>query len=345
MRKQSTGNKHGDEIVSKAISHLNRLIILVAIVAVPAVALGQLQNRDSENVRRAFRQSIAEARKSTVRVLCDGKSKVLGAVVDAKGLVVTKASELQGQITCRTYNDEVYEAEIIGTDRDEDLALLKLKMGKKQLPAVKWLPSGSPPVGSFLATTGLDELPLAIGVLSVGPRRIQHQRGFLGVGLDEADAGPVINEVIPQSAAASAGLKLHDVIMQVNGTQVQKPMAMIRLISRLRPGDEVKLKVKRAEEELDFRIRLGTPEMNGDRADRFSRMNALGGKLSTRRAGFPVALQHDTVLAPDQCGGPLVDLDGNVVGINIARAGRVNSYAVPADVVQKLVTSMAKVAK
>lgn len=328
--------------MSRAISSLNRFIILVAIVTLPTVALGQLQNRDSESVRRAFRASTAEARKSTVRVLCDGKTKALGAVVDAKGLVVTKASELRGEITCRTFNDEVYEAEIVDTDRDNDLALLKLKIDKKELSPVKWLPSGSPPVGSFLATTGLDELPLAIGVLSVGPRRIAHQRGFLGVGLDEADAGPVINEVIPQSAAASAGLKLHDVITQVNGTQVQKAMAMIRLISRLRPGDEVKLKVKRAEEELNFRIRLGTPEMNGERTDRFSRMNALGGKLSTRRAGFPVALQHDTVLAPDQCGGPIVDLDGNVVGINIARAGRVNSYAVPADVVRKLVDKMAQ---
>jgi len=68
----------------------------------------------------------------------------------------------------------------------------------------------------------------------------------------------------------------------------------------------------------------------------------LGGQLSTRRAGFPIVLQHDTVLAPDQCGGPIVDLDGNVVGINIARAGRVNSYAVPAEVVQKLIAKMAK---
>ena len=33
------------------------------------------------------------------------------------------------------------------------------------------------------------------------------------------------------------------------------------------------------------------------------------------------------------CGGPLVDLDGAAVGLNIARAGRTESYALPADVV------------
>ena len=33
---------------------------------------------------------------------------------------------------------------------------------------------------------------------------------------------------------------------------------------------------------------------------------------------------------PNECGGPLVSLDGKVVGINIARGGRVDSYAMPA---------------
>ena len=57
--------------------------------------------------------------------------------------------------------------------------------------------------------------------------------------------------------------------------------------------------------------------------------NSLGGKLSVRRFGFPLAFQHDTVLRPSDCGGPVVDLDGRVVGFNIARAGRTESYALP----------------
>ena len=32
---------------------------------------------------------------------------------------------------------------------------------------------------------------------------------------------------------------------------------------------------------------------------------------------------------PADCGGPLVNLDGKVVGMNIARAGRTESYAIP----------------
>ena len=53
-----------------------------------------------------------------------------------------------------------------------------------------------------------------------------------------------------------------------------------------------------------------------------------------------MAFQHDTTLRPDQCGGPLVGLDGKVMGINIARAGRVVSYAIPADIVATLLADL-----
>jgi serine protease Do len=69
--------------------------------------------------------------------------------------------------------------------------------------------------------------------------------------------------------------------------------------------------------------------------------NNLGGELTRRRFGFPSALQHDTVLSPAECGGPIVDLEGRVVGFNIARAGRTESYALPvAEVNQRLVDLM-----
>ena len=70
--------------------------------------------------------------------------------------------------------------------------------------------------------------------------------------------------------------------------------------------------------------------------------NNLGGKLSVRRFGFPLAFQHDTVLRPADCGGPVVDLDGHVVGFNIARAGRTESYALPADAVQGVLKELMK---
>ena len=62
---------------------------------------------------------------------------------------------------------------------------------------------------------------------------------------------------------------------------------------------------------------------------------ALPSQRATERAivGFDQVMQHDTVLDPDECGGPLMDAQGNVGGINIARAGRVVSYALRASLI------------
>ena len=68
--------------------------------------------------------------------------------------------------------------------------------------------------------------------------------------------------------------------------------------------------------------------------------NALGSELSKRRSGFPTVLQHDTVVRPADCGGPLLDLDGRALGVNISRAGRTESYAIPSEVVASLVREL-----
>ena len=56
-----------------------------------------------------------------------------------------------------------------------------------------------------------------------------------------------------------------------------------------------------------------------------------GGPFSDRRWGFSKVIPHDLGIAPTECGGPLVDLDGHCVGVNIARALRVASYALPGE--------------
>jgi serine protease Do len=45
-------------------------------------------------------------------------------------------------------------------------------------------------------------------------------------------------------------------------------------------------------------------------------------------------------LQPWLCGGPLVNLDGKAVGLNIARAGRVTTYALPAKLVKKILKNL-----
>ncbi|MEM8734328.1 MAG: hypothetical protein AAGG44_08910, partial [Planctomycetota bacterium] len=64
------------------------------------------------------------------------------------------------------------------------------------------------------------------------------------------------------------------------------------------------------------------------------------GPISDVRTGFETILQHDSVLKPEHCGGPLIDLQGRAVGLNIARAGATETLALPASEVQRLVAML-----
>jgi S1-C subfamily serine protease len=68
--------------------------------------------------------------------------------------------------------------------------------------------------------------------------------------------------------------------------------------------------------------------------------NRMSGDVSLRSEGFEQAIEHDTVLEPWQCGGPLVNLDGKAIGLNIARASRFATYALPASLAQEILAKL-----
>ena len=294
--------------------------------------------RDHETVKVAFRDVVNEPHKATVRVLCNDKVACLGCVVDADGYVLTKASELQGKLTVKLSDNRLFDAQLIGVHRGSDLAMLKID--QHGLSPITWRDANDvPTVGSILATAGVETLPVAIGVVSVQPRHIAAPSGVLGVMLEDVEGFAKVQEVMAGSGAEKAGIKSGDFITQVNGGEVANREKLVETVRQFQPGDKVTLKVKRGEEQLDITATL-MARPTGPENDRKDFQNMLGGPLSERRAGFELALQHDTVLSPQECGGPIVDLDGRAVGINIARAGRVNSYALPTSIILPLVNDL-----
>jgi serine protease Do len=192
-------------------------------------------------------------------------------------------------------------------------------------------------VGDWVASAGVGELPTAIGVVSVGPRKVMAPRGMLGIVLEQADIGPKIIQIMPDSGAAKAGLKVNDIVLTINGKVVKSREELIELVgTKYKDGDTLTVEVKRGEGKVSVQAKLGRPPQDG----RANMQNTIGGAISERRSNFPQILQHDTVLRPADCGGPLVDLDGRAVGLNIARAGRVESYALPAEIVVTLIEDL-----
>ena len=287
---------------------------------------------NGDETLRAFEAISKAARNSTVKLDVDGDTVALGAVIDSTGLVLTKASEIkQGKLTAWLATGKEVGASLLGRDDENDIALVKVDA--KGLKPVRWA-TEDPSVGQWVITPGVSELPQGVGIVSVPTRKILHARAFIGVQLDQGTSKARVERVMPGLGAEKAGLRAGDVILSVNSNPLKEDEKLPDRLRDFRAGDTVKLRVKRGDEEFDASIEMIVPQ-GGDWFDRSDRMNEMGSLVSERAEGFEKAIQHDTVLEAWQCGGPLLNLDGKVVGLNIARAGRVASYALSADVVKR----------
>lgn len=282
---------------------------------------------------RAFIPVADAVRDSIVKFELDGKAVALGAVINSNGMVITKASEIKsGKLTCKLADGRELAADVAGVDDDNDVALVKIKA--TGLKPIDWTFT-DPGVGQWAVTPGIEISPEAVGVVSVPPRKIFPKRAYIGVVLDFNSPSAKIAGVMSGLGAEKAGLKPGDIIMAVNETVVKKSEELSETLRNLREGQMVKLRIQREEKEFETSIKMKVPQP--DRRDRQERMNRMGGEISQRAEGFAQAIQHDSVLQPWQCGGPLVNLEGKAIGLNIARAGRVATYALPAELVKQLI--------
>jgi len=324
----------------------NRLVAVVSVLTLvlaahsPAQAQRRLVSSRYKNgsaVRKAFRSVVAATNKATVSILSGGKQVALGAVVEPEGYIITKASELDGLVTCLFRDGRKLNGQIVGIAKDDDLALVKVDADDAEFETVEWRTGDDPRVGNWLATPGTEDVPVSVGVVSVKRRRIPSPRPLLGVSVEDHQHGAKIVQVSKGSGAEKAGLKAGDVITWIAGKAVKNRQILSQQIRQFRPGDMLELKVRRNNNVMRLKATLGSSQNVSSRG---AIQNRMGGKLSNRRAGFPDVLQHDSYLKPEHCGGPVVDLNGRVVGINIARAGRTESYAVPANRVLALLPDL-----
>ncbi|MDA7951558.1 MAG: PDZ domain-containing protein [Pirellulaceae bacterium] len=304
-----------------------------------------VNERAHEKVAEAFRKPIQKVGKSTVVIYCDKKRQSLGAIVGKEGYILTKYSELAGVTEVQLRDRRKFPADLVARHAPSDLALLKIDVTDEDLVPVSWKEE-LPTVGDWLATPGLDDLPRAIGVLSVNLRVVQEVAPVvLGVQLVDSEKGLEVTEVTPGKGSEKVGIMVGDCITHAEGKKLTGRDELIEILKKYGPGQTIKLTIKREVKEpkgetesIDFEVPLMKRE--ADNSSRGAKQNQMGGDLSNKRSGFPAVLQHDTVLNPTDCGGPLVDLSGKVIGINIARGGRVKSYALPANYVQTMVAEM-----
>ncbi len=307
----------------------------------PSTRLPRDETKNGASTLRAFKPIVSGTRNSVVSFLVDGKEAALGTIIDTNGVAVTKASEVSaGELTCKLSDGREVEATLLAVDDENDVGLVKVEASG--LKPITWA-SQSVTVGEWAVTPGIGETPEAVGIISVPPRKIYPKRALIGVVLDRNGDTATIAQITPGMGAEKAGLKPGDTILSVNDSRVATADELMRTVRNFREGQTVKLRARRGEEEIQASIELMTQKLEGrwrGLARRQERMNRLGGELSRRAEGFRTAIQHDTVLQPWQCGGPVLNLEGRAIGLNIARAGRVASYALPAALIQELINEL-----
>lgn len=294
--------------------------------------------RQSSGLLASLRPAVKNASKSSVVVYSNNRPVALGTIFRDDGYILTKASELDDPdtIRCKLFNSTETRATLMEINNEHDLAILKIEA--EGLEPARWA-NHSATIGNFLLTPDPFGNVLALGTFSVATRSTAvGQQAFLGVQPETTPNGVRVSAIQPGTASAIAGLQNGDVITKLNQIVVKDASTLVKAIRDRAPGDRVEITFSRNGKTQSTTATLAAREYSGAQAARFKMMNRLGAVPSQRYDNFPSVFQHDAPLFPEECGGPITNLEGEIVGINIARLGRAASYAIPSSTVQSLIS-------
>ena len=248
---------------------------------------------------------------------------------------------MKGDVKCEFDGEkEGFTATVIGVDKDTDLALLKIE--KKNLPTIQWFDGDSPIVGQFVLSPLTEKTALKVGVVSVDAREIPTSGAFLGITMRDVEGGVGVEILTVQAntPAFKADLKQGDVITSIDDQEIKNIEGLREVLGNMDPGDRIEIAYTRDKKENTTATNLTSRDAATPGMNRSSTQNNMGSRVSNRRKDFEIALQHDGQLDRSLVGGPLVDLSGHVVGINIARSGRVGSLALPTEIVLPVIAKL-----
>lgn len=314
----------------------------------------KIVDAQSIEFNKALEPIVADAAKSTVTIWGrdSGQPRKLayGTVVADGTSILTKWSEIAG------FAETLYivgrdgagaKAEVAGVFTDEDLALLTI--GAEAVESENITPANfhvsDLSLGRFLVAVRPDGKPGAFGVVGVLERNLREtDKAHLGIMADfqYRGEGVRIANVQPEYGAAEAGLRSGDVILRVNDREISGLQELKNALSGKSPGDKVTLRIESAGKERNVEVLLSNRPVLGQFAGgRLNAMERMGGELNGIRDSFSRVVQSDMKIKSDQIGGPVVDLEGRVVGITMARADRTRTYIMGSEAVEELLKSKA----
>lgn len=320
-------------------------MLLLSCAAAPAQTLettfrtnGSTVQAAFESVRNVLQESSAVIQREKIIKRGDREVKTsdevaYGTVISEDGFILTKASEIGDAIGLTVIVDKkpYKDVAMVAVDPSWDVALLKISAtGLNPVKLALDLPD--PDRGIWVVTNGATtrskRMPL-IGIISANAREVLPAGGaVLGVSLADEEGKLTVTEVHEKSGAEEAGVQKGDVIIAVAGHKVADRKELAEAVAKHRVGEDLEMTVDRKGAELSLKVRLaGRVDLFGEEK---SRNDQMSGDFSARRSGFPRIIQHDIIGNRSTMGGPLLDLEGRCLGMNIARANRCETFAIPA---------------
>jgi serine protease Do len=303
-----------------------------------------MPSRRSPAVHAALAPLVDPLLPSIAEVFVDSRAVGFALAVDTNGHYIAKDSDVgdvSGDVALSMPDGVTVAVERVARDRALDLVLLR--SSEESVP-LEWASDDEVALGEIVVSAGRDIEPLSWGVRALDQRvagRGDVTAAYLGVGVREltdedraergVEKGAIVSAVLPGSAAARSKLEVGSVVTSIAGQPVTNSDEVGRAVRGHAAGDVVEIRTLTGDgSERIIRTRLGVrPLQSGPQASTSSY------PASRRSSGFGAVVQHDSAIAANRMGGPLVDLDGRVVGMNIARVDRTKTYALPAQVVSE----------
>ncbi|GAB3927538.1 trypsin-like peptidase domain-containing protein [Mucilaginibacter myungsuensis] len=227
--------------------------------------------------------------------------------------------------------------QVIARDKKHDLVLLKLsaRMGEEAVSLKHAKADSIAPLE--LGTLLLSQVNGTAVWGALGSQYItlppKSSYGYIGAATGLKGDKLVFTIVQPNSAAADAGIKVGDAVVQIGNTKPEDELDFVKALTGKMAGDTVTINTIADGKPVQRTVILKYPPQ---RKSNHPAEHFAGGK-SIRRDGFKDVFIQDAIIKPEQCGSPVFDLKGNFMGINIARLSRTSTVVVPAAALRKFV--------
>ena len=290
-------------------------------------------SKGKEGLKHAFKKFKKNVGTSVVKLKSNVNKKELfvhGTIIHPKGYIVSKSSMIGNEnLRCILPDGEIVSAQVKQRVYANDLVIIKVD--KSNLKAIDIKSKKDQTIGKFIATVGFGDTILYTGIIGVQPREIPIKSsaiGYLGVHLDDT---LMVKMPVEGSPAFNIGIQKGDKIVKLDSTVLRNYADFKSSIRTKKPGQRINIGIKRNGKSLGFTVKL--IKNNASWKKYYYKSDVAGHNWSD---GFTSAFTHDMPLKYNDVGTPVINLDGEVIGINIARENRPCSFAIPCKEVLKI---------